>query len=189
LLPVKFVKIAIPANTYVKRVDVETQATLLGTYDLIPAQAAVRPDATADFVSPDPAYYTRTSKYPAQAVKLVRTGSIRGHALAALNVYPLQYIPAQKQVFLNRELTITVEWVETSLPPSPSYASDPSFQDIVKGFVANPEDVETTAPGLTAAPLIWKRDQVPDYYQPGPCSAFSLWRMEGQRDSRCRGCH
>ncbi len=153
LLPVKEVNVVIPAGAVLDSVVQTSESVVYGSFRLFPAQRQVHPGEEAEFANPDPVYYTLETKYPAEPIEMANNGTMRGYNLVTIKVFPLQYIPASGKVYLNREMDITVRY---TLNPHVSLALDahhydPSFEQMVKGMVENPDDVEGSLPAKTAA--------------------------------------
>jgi hypothetical protein len=151
-LPVKILRVAIPSGATVQRVVGDQTSYLLGIYNILPAQQVVRPGTSAAFMGPDPSYYKRQTRYPSQVVEHVGTGTMRGYTLVTLKVYPLQYIPANKQVYLNHDITINVEWAEHAGEVPVPYTDDLVIKNIIKESVANPDEIEKVLNGFNVIP-------------------------------------
>jgi hypothetical protein len=121
ILPVQTVHVYVPRGKTVSAVRIVSRDTrrLPGEYNLLPGQQEVPLSSTeyAAPVAPDPRIYGMEGPYPAEPVELVTVGSIGGRRIAALRVYPLQYVPAERTVTMNRDLEIEVEFAEAAEAP------------------------------------------------------------------------
>lgn len=157
-LPVKVVKVLIPFNAAFEEVVVaDRRSSFLGHYRILPTQVVIRPEETAPFTGPDSKYYSLTDEYPAKPVEFGDQGSMRGYRIVTLKVFPLQYIPATDEVFLNEVLTLTVRWqIETQagadrMSGPNNFQFDPAFAQIVRNIVSNSEEEVQRLAGSQAA--------------------------------------
>ncbi len=158
LLPTQIVHIALPAGMQVTGVRVvQTQSVALsGEYTLYPAQPPrpiSRPATSADFVPPDPATYAATTPFPAELARFLHQTDLTGQELAVLELRPVQYVPAQKQLILHTTLDILLDGTDgyrcaAGLSPHLSPQGRTLAEQTVAALVVNPADLE-----LGAAPL------------------------------------
>ena len=158
LLPTRIVRIALPAGMQVTGVRVaQTQSVALsGEYTLYPAQPPrpiSRPATSADFVPPDPATYAATTAFPAELARFLDQTDLAGQELAVLELRPVQYVPAQKQLILHTTLDILLDGTDgyrcaAGLSPHLSPQGRALTEQAVAALVVNPADIE-----LGAAPL------------------------------------
>jgi hypothetical protein len=158
MLPAKTVFVSIPKGTRAAEISVSysNPIELPGSYAICPVQQPVPVSASSiplDATPPDRAVYSRSSEYPGEIVSLADAASISGHSVAAVIVYPIQYIPAQKRLVLYTDIEF-----ELTLEPNPSYLpvarrsdrAEGLVADSIKDIVVNPEDVEPQIAGEMA---------------------------------------
>jgi hypothetical protein len=147
-LPVKAVQIYVPLGSEVTSIHVESTASrsLEGEYLIYPAQPEVplASLAGADRVPPDAGVYSLCEAYPASPVMLASVGTMAGRRIAAIRVFPLQYVPAERRVILNESITFSLELKASSNEPRlPRETAD--VRDLrnraVEGLVENPGDL------------------------------------------------
>ena len=153
-IPVKTVSFYIPRGKAVKgiRIDSIRKSALPGAYLLMPAQPESPLTGGLDEVRalPEKAVYSSPDPYPASPVSHVRTGYMAGRTIASVQVFPLQYVPADRQVILNTNIVFTVELADAEIePPIPRETENVRDlrNSVVKGLVSNGSDVEADFTG------------------------------------------
>jgi hypothetical protein len=152
MLPLKELKIALPAGMAVKSVNVvDTKSEgILGEYNIFPSQPPIKiglSDKDVDFVQPDPQTYASSQPYPAKLVEFVHQTDLAGQGIAVIFVYPLQYVPAEKRLTLYTSLTLVIEGVggyeySDYLSPNISEKDRRDYEEMVKDMVQNPQEVQ-----------------------------------------------
>ncbi len=152
MLPSKEIKIALPSGMEVKGVRIaDTKSEgILGEFNIFPAQPPIRiglSDGDADFVQPDQKTYSSSQPYPSEVVEFVHQSDLAGQGIAVIQLYPLQYIPAEKKLTLYTSITLVIEGVGgyecgDYLSPNISEKGRRTYQQMVKDMVNNPEDVQ-----------------------------------------------
>ncbi len=153
-LPVQGVHLAVPAGQVITGIEVtvENATELPGEFVLYPSQPPARlSHPHVEFVPPDPIAYAEPTLYPAKAAESVRQGRFSDYPIASLRLYPLQYLPAEKQLIFNHTITVQLRcqpgYPGRSAATSPRLDSENSqMRQILKELVINPES-------LSAAPL------------------------------------
>ncbi len=149
LLPVRYARAALPAGSKVIAVSTRRVARqrLPGAYNVYPSQPSVPLSRLGNvpFVPGREEIYALDEKYPAAPVEYIRTGTIRGHDIALLKVYPLQIVPAKGEVWLTTAMRIEI-WCRRPLRP-PARRADARDADLIRSLVVNPDDVPP-APAL-----------------------------------------
>jgi hypothetical protein len=151
-LPVRIVGIALPAGMAATSVRVVgTQSVELpGQYTIFPAQPP-RPvgDSSTqdDFVPADQRTYSSTSAYPGELASFTHQADLAGQAVAFLRVCPLQYVPAEGKLRLHTEINLVLDGVQgytcgDYLPGRVSDSGRATYEQMVRGMVVNPDDVE-----------------------------------------------
>lgn len=113
LLPLATYNVLIPPDAEVAGVKVVARSTtvLPGEFNIHPCQ---RPQvlslAEPAFVGPDPVTYESPEAYPEQLVSFTRSGCLGGFRLAGIQVVPLQYVPARRELQLVTRLTVEVSY-------------------------------------------------------------------------------
>jgi hypothetical protein len=159
-LPVKPVTLFVPRGTRVGRITVEsvTSRELSGRYRLLPAQREIptMEGFAADPVPPDEVVYSLEELYPASCVRLSPAGSIAGRQIASIQLFPLQYVPAEGKVMMNDEITFTVELEDASPEPVPLETQGVRRlrNAVIRSMIENPADLEQDFPdnGATLDP-------------------------------------
>jgi hypothetical protein len=156
-LPVKTLNIYVPEGNMVGYIRVEAISTreLPGEYLLLPAQQEIplAEGFTAEPVLPDKAIYSLAEPYPVSPARLAGDGSIGGRRIASVEVYPLQYVPAERRLILNERIRLTVEFEDADHRPEIPRETEAVRRlrnGIVRRMVENPEDVEMDFPGNPA---------------------------------------
>lgn len=153
-LPMQSVHLAVPAGAIITAIEVtvENASALPGEFVLYPCQPPARlSDPRVNFVPPDPIAYADPAAYPAKPAELLRQGRFSDYPIASLRLYPLQYLPAEKQLIFNPKITVRLRCppqspgrLATRSPRSESENSQ--MRQLLKDLVVNPES-------LSAAPL------------------------------------
>ena len=149
MLPVQTIRFAIPAGMRTVGVEVRSleQIDLGNDFNIFPAQLPIRISDTEvhEFIEPDPAVYGSSSPYPADKAVPTGDGKMSGYSIAAVHVYPLEYIPASHQLLLNTEMELVLTLEESGVPEKVitgrSEFAERAMADRVRNLVVNPEDV------------------------------------------------
>jgi hypothetical protein len=156
-LPVKYIKIAIPRGTRAAAIHA-TYANAIeipGEYSIRPAQPPVPTSASsipARWAEPDASIYSSSEPYPGTLAELLDTGSLGGHRIADIVVYPVQYVPASGKLILYTQIEVEVE---LEAAPADAIAkrtlsAERMYAGAVRAMVENPEDVEDQVAKRTA---------------------------------------
>lgn len=151
MLPLIELKIALPAGMAVKSVmAVDTKSEVIpGEYNIFPAQPPLKigaSDQEVDFIEPDQQTYASLVPYPSQLVEFAYQTDLAGQGIAVIQLYPVHYVPGEKQLTLYTSLTIEIAGVGgyecgDYLSPNVSGSDQKNFEQRVKEMVVNPEDV------------------------------------------------
>jgi hypothetical protein len=171
LLPCTAVNFVIPRDKAVASVKFETgpKQKLPGSFYIFPAQ----PDSFGGaFVWPDPAIYGSPDPFPGAAIEAGPDMVAWGWNTYQLTAWPLEYLPAQRELWLYETVRISLELVDGGQPPAePLPRSQEQQQEWameLEEVVANPGDVWEHAPEgafVTAAPPKWVLI-LPGYVEP-----------------------
>ena len=180
-LPVEVRYVYVPRGKQVTGITVKSvrQVPLAGEYLLLPGQPEVPYSSTTapEPVAPDPAVYAMTEQYPVSAVEVSGSGSMGGREIAAVKVYPLQYVPAERRLNFNTEVTYAVEFGDADEEPARPVETEAvrSLRNhIVENLVENAGDLEydfpagsgTLDPSVATEYLILAHENHVDEYQP-----------------------
>jgi hypothetical protein len=151
LLPVKNIKIALPADMKVTSVQINElkQQAIDGIFTLYPtqpSQKSIQKENTTQFIEPDAKTYLSKQIYPTQYIQLTCQNDLAGQSIAEVTVYPIHYIPAQKKLMTISSITFTVEGTSgylcgDYLPERISVSGRALYQQMIQNMVINPEDV------------------------------------------------
>jgi hypothetical protein len=148
-LPVKAMNVYVPRGSRISRITVEsvTGHELPGEYLLLPAQMEIPLSGgfVAQPVLPDQSVYSLAEPYPASPVRMVSSGSIAGRKITAVQIYPVQYIPAERKIVFNEEIRVAVEFEDADTEPAvPRETRNVRNlrNRIVRNMVENPDDLD-----------------------------------------------
>jgi hypothetical protein len=120
-LPVKGIQVYIPLGRDVAGIHIEgtTSRPLEGEYTVYPAQPEMPMVAggAVEQVPPDPEIYELSEAYPASPVMLVSVGTMAGRPVAAVRVFPLQYVPAERRIIMNESISFSLELKASATNP------------------------------------------------------------------------
>ncbi len=147
----KPITVLIPSDAKVTDVRIEVTNTyeFEGEYNILPTQR-LRPFAKKEpfpFVEPNSKIYSQTIPYPVSAKGRTHEGYKDGYQLFTFNVYPLQYIPSEKKVILNTNISYTIvyeEGAKSAKVENPRVIE--KVKDNIKDLVINPDKVDIWGP-------------------------------------------
>jgi hypothetical protein len=164
MLPTKEIKIALPPGMVVKSVRVvrTEKEEIGGEYHIFPAQPPIRiglTDNDVEFVEPDKETSTSNQMYPSKLVEFIHQTDLADQGIGIFQLYPLQYVPGEKKLTLYTSITFIVEGVggyecAHYLSPNISEMSRRAYEQIIKGMVQNPEDVELSTGFKMSLPTV-----------------------------------
>ena len=147
-LPILPIQIVIPAGEEAVKVEVSYKRTesVAGSYNVYPRQKPypLSYKGEVPFVEPANEVYSKNKFYPTELVSEVTTQYLRGHSIALLNLFPVQYNPVTKELLYHSSITISIETKPTAQAASSFqkfYRDDASTQNRVKQLVCNPEEI------------------------------------------------
>ncbi len=106
-LPVKVIHLVIPDNAEVQGIQfISTPVELAGVYKIVPVQ---RPFSFDD-VEIEPMTLDSSQIYPQEIAKISNIGYFAGNKIVSVLVYPLQYLPVQGKLILNKNIQLTVKY-------------------------------------------------------------------------------
>ena len=152
MLPSREIRIALPSGMQVTGVQVvnTTWEEIPGEFGILPSQPPRRiglSDDDIDFVQPDLTIYSSSQPYPADVVKYVHQTDLAGQGMVVIQLYPLQYVPAEKRLTFHASVALVVRGTGgyecgDYLSPNISERGRKTYEGVVKGMVQNPEDVQ-----------------------------------------------
>ncbi len=153
VLPVKEFSVAIPPGTGAVQVRARslTSTDIPGTYYILPGQPP-RKTSMKTFgleIAPDDIIYRSSLPYPGRIVTLDYRSDLAGQGIIWITVYPLQYLPAEKNLILHTNVEVTVSCLAEESPrhkTTERYARFTQrqrrvFEDMLQATVVNPDDV------------------------------------------------
>ncbi len=150
-LPVRQLSFVLPPHQTVKGIKVKSkhQVRLKGEFNIFPVQQPIPigpMEQGQEFISPKPEVYSSNKLYPPEVVKITSDGYSFGYHLVSVEVYPLQYIPGEKKLFLNEEIEFSFEMGGSQEGPIPvmkrRLRTQRQIEKMIKDLVYNPEAVE-----------------------------------------------
>ncbi len=156
-LPVVTVTLAIPADAWVTSVTATPTRTevIPGSFTIAPAQEP-RPLSATDVpatVAPEPVVYDGTEPWPEATEGRWRTGRAAGFRLAAVDVNPLTWHPADGRLELHTRIRITVEYARDGPAQHLTLTQRDRASAGLARLVANPKDLTGFASPTAALDL------------------------------------
>ncbi len=152
MLPLVELRIALPAGMAAQSVRIvsTTQEEISGEFNVLPLQPPRKigySDEDIAFVEPDPEIYASIQPYPPELVEFVHQADLAGQGIAIVQLYPVQYLPAEKKLTLYTSISFVIEGMsgyECSdyLSPNVSERSRRTYEQMLTGMVVNPEDLD-----------------------------------------------
>jgi len=149
MIPVRTIHFSIPAGMVATALEIRSleQIELDADLYLHPSQPPVRlsDKTTRQFIGPDPVVYESAEPYPGSVAKLMTNGHMGGYAVVGVQVYPVEYRPAQRKVYLNRRIELALILGPAEEPAGiitgRTEAGERAVMDRVRALVVNPEQV------------------------------------------------
>lgn len=147
-LPVKYVKLIVPANA--SDLEIKVNSTKSQKYKLkhkveplqepIPIGFYDKPE----FVKPDKKKYNSSTPYPAQLAEIVETGFFRGNHLVTVAVFPCQYYPKKDELDYYEVIDFTLNYKEngTKVKSNQKNSGNGKHRKILESIIENPSDIE-----------------------------------------------
>ncbi|MCK5052230.1 MAG: T9SS type A sorting domain-containing protein [Candidatus Cloacimonetes bacterium] len=147
-IPILPVQIIIPAGEEAVSVEVsyKNAEIVTGSFNVYPRQKPypISYEGEVSFEEPANEVYSKNEFYPTELVSEVTTQYLRGHSIALLNLFPIQYNAVTKELLYHSSITISIETQQTAQATSSFqkfYRDDSSTKNRVKQLVCNPEEV------------------------------------------------
>ena len=134
-------------------IDIQVSATnkqqpIAGNFYIIPAQPPQKLDGSEPppFVEPDLSVYSSSLPYPNKTVEIVDNGYIHGYHVVTVKIYPISYIPASGEIYLNN-YDFTINYTISNRSNSEKQALQSLrmaelTKQFVQSMVKNTSDVE-----------------------------------------------
>ncbi len=149
VVPMKPVRLLLPSEEQAISVEViGFKKQIIGqNYKLYPGQYETHTSQSHlyKFTEPDIELYSSNKVYPEVVNSPVETNYYRGHSIAILNLYPVQYIPAKGELSYFTEMKVkirTSSTTEASKAYTDLYRSDEKTRNTIREFVQNPENLD-----------------------------------------------
>jgi len=149
MLPVKSVKLLLPAMTTVNSVSVNgASVELTGVENpAYPYQNPVPFGFEPEDFQFNTELYASDSLYPSSIYDGYHIGYCRGYAILDITLNPVQYIPKEGRFFYYPKLTVTIDLKETGYV-NQFFRNDPDDKEWVERLVYNPEVTDTYTSNL-----------------------------------------
>jgi hypothetical protein len=152
-LPTRAVSIYVPQGSELVSVNAISvrRVELPGAFVLMPAQPEIplSSDTPPRPVMPDETIYSQAGPYPASPVRIASSGTVAGRKITGIEIFPLQYVPAEQKLIFNEQVTVTVEFSRAAYEqrvPGETENVRELRNAVVRGLVENPEDLAQDFP-------------------------------------------
>ncbi len=149
LLPVKFVKLLVPAmktvtkvNVVGKPIEIDLGSTDLKNTPIIPYQNPVPFGSEQGEFVINSKIYTSDKLYPSTIHDEYRIGYCRGYPILDIALKPVQYNPVQGKIYLYPEITVNIEFDDTE-EINQFYRNNQNDKEWVETLVFNPEETDS----------------------------------------------
>ena len=153
-LPMKSISLVMPPTAKITDIRVlsSENITIEGEYTILPAQPPA-PTSTltypneTEFAAQKASVYSTSDMYPGEIFRYTGEGSLRGHKIVSITLFPVQYVPAEKRLIFYKDVTLCINY---NLTPDGATAiaiatEKSEFTSIAKKTVSNPDDVDRFA--------------------------------------------
>jgi hypothetical protein len=121
---------------------------LPGEYLVYPSQEPTPIGDPPGWTEPNPEVYGSNDPYPGEVIRLTGQGNMTGYRMAALEVFPVQYVPSEERLMVCRSISFTVRTEPGAT--APRLRRTPLgirlAREGVESVVVNDEDVDRYAP-------------------------------------------
>lgn len=145
-VPSQYVNVLVPAGATVRSVSATANEDLIKSDILIlPVQPPLPTSKTPlPFVGPKAEAYASTVKMPAEIARRENTHRMRGWTFVSVRLNPLRYVAKSRELYLAREITVTVTYdAPSARPVAPGGRGKGRFKRMVQGLVVNPTQIGT----------------------------------------------
>jgi hypothetical protein len=149
-LPVRYVTVALPPGMLAVDLEVtySNARELYGAYSIKPGEKPVPISLSGRLPRqepvPDRAVYSSANPYPGKLAVFIGNGSLSGHPVADVAVYPVQYVPSTGRVTVYEDIEIRLILQPNPDPVSIKVRSDRAesmFAQATRNLVINPDEV------------------------------------------------
>ncbi len=139
-LPITGMLLAIPPTGGVNFQIIESQITTRSDLTVVPTMEQILDENSQGEPQPviDKEFYQQDLWYPPQLVKIGETAFIRDQRVAALQICPVQYNPAQRTLRIYESLTFRLDF-EGGITGSVEESSTPAFEKALQKMLPNYE--------------------------------------------------
>lgn len=160
MIPVKTLKFTLPVEAIINDIIITdtSKVEFQGSFTILPGQYPEIPDGSSPlpFTGPDTTVYNSQLPYPGKVVELSEESFLMGYKVVTVKFYPVQYLPALKQVLLYDTIGFSINY---DLGPS-SYVAPLSISskrkemilDFVEEIVQNDSWVKQVSGGINGVP-------------------------------------
>lgn len=148
VLPVKYLRLIIPANNTAIAVEIKKMNTenIKIDFPIAPGQEAVPTSiyfTPGKFISCNEQVYKSNKPYPKNRVKIVDEIVSRGNKIVTLAIYPLKYKPDKKEILFANEISIALHLKDDNKDKKVAKVrKDKQYIKRLKQKVANVSDVD-----------------------------------------------
>lgn len=164
-LPRKGISLVIPQDVKVEGVRILSyhRELIEGKFYLYPVQEKVPIGfPPAPFAEPDLLIYDSDLPYPGKIMEVTGDGYMEGFHLVHLLVYPLEYVPKDRKLYLYTDIDFEIEYVDAKRTYFQPTRIDESTINKLSSLVHNPKDVKSHEPkGTVAKPSLLPSDDIP----------------------------
>ncbi|MEO0100230.1 MAG: C25 family peptidase propeptide domain-containing protein [candidate division WOR-3 bacterium] len=103
----------------------------------------------------DSIIYNSDSLYPNNPIEIVRNGIFDGARLVTIAVYPLQYRPKSRRLFINQSISFEFQFCSTNIPERPRIRginAQKVYNRILSSVIGNNNDIPLYYQPLTLIP-------------------------------------
>jgi len=151
-LPMKSIYLVIPAEAKVRDIEILSaeKIEIEGEYNIFPAQPPA-PVSTftyqneTEFTVQRASVYSASDMYPGDIFRYTGEGSLRGHKIVSITLFPVQYVPAEKKLIFYKDVTLCINYNLTPDGATAIATEKSEFTSIAKKTVSNPDDVDRFA--------------------------------------------
>jgi hypothetical protein len=144
-LPAKYVNVLIPAGAKVASIKTSADEVLIAEgIDVCPVQPPVRLGAPAPTpTGKDVDVYAIDTKVPAKLAEVTGHHTMRGFTYVSIRLNPVRYIPARKELYLAKNLNVTLQFEEHHMAVVAPPANNEIFKSMLRKIVVNGDMLKT----------------------------------------------
>ncbi len=160
LLPKYVLNFLLPPKAKVSNINVTKveKSILKRKYFIIPCQPMMPIsyfDKPGEFFY-DSSVYNSFSPYPPEVIYLSHIGNMCNYWIVSISVFPFQYIPSTREIIFYSQLSFDINYEESrEVPPTISLKQKMIFEDFLKDFIVNTDDINRFSPIASQKPSIY----------------------------------